>query len=140
MRLFYKPGDIVIYKIDPGSLYMVIEQWRLKLFVMGVNSRGLIDSNDNEFADFGKLDFGPNGQIKYFKKVNVTYEQGSFFDYLYRTIVDKSLEIRNKNPDFKEYIGFAMVDLNIQLDPTSNKHEFLYKGNFIEKKGENNGV
>lgn len=138
MRLFYKPGDIVTYKEDIGSLYMVIEQWRFKLFVMGVNGKGLIDSNYNEFANFGKLDFGPDDALKRFKKVKIDYDKGSFFDYLHRTIVDKTLEIRNKNPNFKEYIGFVMVDLGINLDPTKNTHEFLYKGNFVEKKGENN--
>ena len=136
--MFKKKGDIVTYKRDPGSLYMVIERYKDKLFVIGTNSRGEIFYNDDEFAELGKTDIAPNPNIRNYKKIKTEYEKGSFFDYLHKTIVENTMDIKEDNNQFKELLGFALIDMGIRLDPRDNTYEHFYTGNFVEKKGENN--
>ena len=131
MIVLSRPGDLVTYKRDPGSLYMVIENWRGKLFVVGANGKGHIDSNNDDFINLGKIDFGPYEGIFEYKKVKREYEEGSFFDYLYKSIKLNKFKIINDNPDFKERIGYEVIDRGIKFDPTKKEFEYLYKGNFI---------
>ena len=131
-----EPGDIVSYKPDPGSLYMVIRKEGHDIFCIGTDSKGLVETNDCLFANVGSVTFGPNDHKKYYKKVNKSYEKGSYFDYLYKVIVEKSTCILVRPKKGVGYLNDIQEDNNIWIDPTKNTHEEYYKPYF----GEDNGI
>ena len=131
-----KPGDIVTYKPDPGSLYMVIRKDGKDIYCIGSDSNGLIETNDCEFANVGNETFGPNDHKKFYKKVNVSYEKGSYFDYLYKVIVEKSIDILTRPDKDSVYLNDIQFDNNIWIDPTKSTYEEYYKLYF----GEDNGI
>ena len=130
-----KKGDIVTYKRDPGSLYMVIERCKNKLYVVGVTSKGEIVTNDYEFANFGMMEHDPDPKIFRFRKVKKWanyYLCGSLFDYLNMVIVEKSMKIIDYNKDDK-YMNMEFEEgfKKFDLDPRENKYEYIYKEYFI---------
>lgn len=131
-----KPGDIVTYKPDPGSLYMVTKREGKNIYCIGANSDGLLETNHYSFANLGSVTFGPEEHKKYYKKVNMSYEKGSYFDYLYKVIVEKSTRILVRPKEHVDYINYIQQDNNIWIDPTKNVHEEYYKPYF----GEDNGI
>lgn len=137
----FKPGDLVTYKRDPGSLYMVIERQRFKIFVVGVTSKGEVVTNDYEFANFGSMEHDPDPNIFRFNKLKKWakgYISGSLFDYLYKVIVYKTLEIIDYNNEDK-YMNTMFEEglKKLDLDPREDKYEYIYK-EYFKKKGENN--
>ena len=125
----FKPGDIVTYKEDYGSIYMVIKSKKRSILCIGTDSRGLIETNDTDFVTLGDH-FGPR-ECKYlYKRKKVSYEPGSYFDYCYKVIVEKSVRINDRYN--KLYMTIVQNENDVWIDPTKNTHEEYYKG-FFEK-------
>ena len=135
-RGILRPGDIVRHKKIPRSLYMVIRTKGNSVFCIGVNSKGLLETNDTDFVNLGDFTFGPSEYVSEYKKMNISYEPGSYFDYCYRVIVKKEFDILTKPDKNSTYINIIQVDENIWIDPTKNTHEEYYKPYF----GKHNGI
>ena len=114
---------------------MVIRTDKRTVYCIGVDGQGMLETNDEEFVNLGSVTCGPRENIKFFKKINISYEPGSYFDYIHRVIIDKEFDILTRLSTKSDYINFIQIKNNIKIDPTKNTHEEYYKPFFGKYNG-----